>query len=880
MIGKTVSHYKILEELGRGGMGVVYRAEDTKLDRIVALKFLAPRAIGGEEDRARFLHEAKAEAALSHPNICTIYEVDEADGQPFIAMQYVEGQDLGELIGQGPLKIDEAVDIALQAAAGLQEAHEKNIVHRDIKPANIMLSGKGRVKIMDFGLAKALGRTMLTRADSTLGTYAYMSPEQSRGEDVDSRTDIWSLGVVLYEMITGRLPFRGDYEQAVVYSILSEEPEPVTALRTGVPMELERIVSKCLRKDPGRRYQGMADLAADLRQVHEAFTPAGRTVAAAQAPAPRTLGARWPWIVIAVPLIVVAALVVPKLFRAERETSAVDDRKMLVVLPFENLGSPDDKYFADGMTEEITSRLAAVSGLGVISRTSAVQYDREGKTLRQIGDDLGVDYVLEGTVRWNKGAAAGSRVRVTPQLIQVSDDTHLWAETYDRVIEDIFAVQSEIAEKIIGQLGVTMLDRERDLVEAKPTENLLAYETYLRGIGYLSKAGAVRERWEKAETLLKQAVDLDPQFALAYAKLSVVHSEYYFWGYDRTPGRLEKAKAAADRALEIDPDLPEGYAALGSYYYTGRQDFEKALHYHSIAARGMPNSHEEIEAIAYIWRRQGLLEEALEYLEKAAVLAPGQYWYQMQMGITNVFLRRYEEADRQLVRSLELEPDQVASYTMRWLNELLWTGDISRSRSILESAPQARLNELAPGFYNQCMVERGPEGALEALGPMPERETYFFSRDLTIRSLLEGLAYRMMGDTTMARARFDSARVILEEMARINGDDRIMESAIRSALGQAYAGLGRKDDAIREAEQALELVSWDKLLEDYRIQDMTEIYIMVGEYAAAMDNIEHLLSVPAFVSVPFLESSPKFDPIRELPRFKRIVRKYSGKSGS
>ena len=879
MIGKTVSHYKILEELGRGGMGVVYRAEDTKLDRIVALKFLAPRAIGGEEDRVRFLHEAKAEAALSHPNICTIYEVDEADGQPFIAMQYVEGQDLGELIGRSPLKIDEAVDIALQAAAGLQEAHEKDIVHRDIKPANMMISGKGRVKIMDFGLAKARGRTMLTKADSTIGTYAYMSPEQSRGEDVDSRTDIWSLGVVLYEMITGRLPFRGDYEQAVVYSILSEEPEPVTALRTGVPMELERIISKCLRKDPGRRYQGMADLVADLRQVHEAFTPDGRTVAAAQAPATRALGARWPWIVIAVPLIVVAALVVPNLFRAERETSAVDDRKMLVVLPFENLGSPDDKYFADGMTEEITSRLAAVSGLGVISRTSAVQYDREGKTLRQIGDDLGVDYVLEGTVRWNKGAAAGSRVRVTPQLIQVSDDTHLWAETYDRVIEDIFAVQSEIAEKIIGQLGVTMLDRERELVEAKPTEHLLAYETYLRGIGYLSKAGAVKERWEKAETLLKQAVELDPQFALAFARLSIVHSEFYFWGYDRTPERLEKAKAAADWALEIDPDLPEGYAALGSYYYTGRQDFEKALHYHSIAARGMPNNPEEIEAIAYIWRRQGLFDETLEYLEKAAVLAPGQYWYPMQMGITYALLRRYEEADRRLARSLELEPDQVASYTMRWLNELLWTGDISKSRSILESAPQARLNELAPGFYNQCMVERNPEGALEALGPMPERKTYFLGRG-TVRPLLEGLAYRMMGDTATARARFDSARVILEEMARINGDDRVMESAIRSALGQAYAGLGRKDDAIREGEQAVELVSWDKMLAAGRTEEMLKIYIMVGEYDAAMDRIEHLLSVPSLTSVSYFERLSKIDPIRDLPRYKRIVRKYSGKSGS
>jgi non-specific serine/threonine protein kinase len=880
MIGKTVSHYKILEELGRGGMGVVYRAEDTKLDRIVALKFLAPRAIGGEEDRARFLHEAKAEAALSHPNICTIHEIDEVDGRPFIAMQYVEGQDLGERIGEGPLRISEAADIALQAAAGLQEAHEKDIVHRDIKPANIMINKKGRVKIMDFGLAKALGRTMLTRADSTLGTYAYMSPEQSRGDDVDCRTDIWSLGVVLYEMITGRLPFRGDYEQAVVYSIITEEPEPVTALRTGVPMELERVVSKCLRKDPDRRYQDMADLAADLKQADEDLSIAGRSVSAAEAPPRKARNMRWPWVAVAALIVVAAALVVPKYYRSLQGPGPLDGRKMLVVLPFENLGSPEDEYFAAGMTEEITSRLAAVSGLGVISRTSAVQYGREGKTLRQIGDDLGVDYVLEGTVRWNKGAAGGSRVRVTPQLIQVSDDTHLWAETYDRVIEDIFAVQSEIAEKIIGQLGVTMLDRERDLVEAKPTENLLAYETYLRGNDYLFNAGAVEERWGKAETLLRQAVELDPEFALAYAKLSVVHSEYYFWGFDRTPERLEKAKAAADRALEIDPSLPEGYSALGSYYYTGRQDFEKSLHYHSIAARGMPNNPKEIESIAYIWRRQGLLKEALEYLEKAAVLAPGQYWYQMQMGITNILLRKYEEADRYFARSLELEPDQVGSYSTRWLNESLRTGNPSRTRTILESVPPGRLNELAPIFYMQRMFERDPGGALDELGPMPKRESFFFGRDLMIRDLLEGTAYRMMGDTSTAYARFDSARVILKGMTGKTEGDRLFESSLRSCLGRAYAGLGRKEDAFREGERAIELVSWDKLLITYRIQDMTEIFILFGEYDAAMDRIEHLLSVPSFFSIHFLEISPKFDPIRELPRYKRIVRKYSDKSVS
>jgi serine/threonine-protein kinase len=425
-----------------------------------------------------------------------------------------------------------------------------------------------------------------------------------------------------------------------------------------------------------------------------------------------------------------------------------------------------------------------------------------------------------------------------------------------------------------------MLDRERELVEAKPTENLLAYETYLRGINYLLNAGAVRERWGKAETLLQQTVELDPRFALAWANLSIVHSEHYFWGFDRTAGRLEKAKAAAEKALELDPDLPSGHSALGGYYYMGHSDFEKALHYHSIAARGMPNNPKEIESIAYIWRRQGLVEEALEYLEKAAVLAPGQYWYPMQLGITTSMMRRYAVADRYLEQSIELEPDQVASYAMRWLNMLSWTGDVSRARAILESVPAGRRSELSSTFYKQCMLERDPGCALEVLSTMPRIRTNFFDRDIEIRDLLEGFAYMMMGDTSTAQARFDSARVILEEMARDYENDVVMGSSISGALGQAYACLGRKNEAIREGQRSFDLIQWDKMLSSYAILNQAEIYVLIGEYDAAMDRLEDILSVPSVIGISLLEVSPKFDPLRELPRYRRIVREYTGKGDS
>ncbi|UCF05844.1 MAG: protein kinase, partial [bacterium] len=402
MIGKTISHYTILEELGRGGMGVVYKAVDTKLRRTVALKFLSPRALGSEEDKARFLHEAQAAAALSHANICTIHEIDEFEEQSFIVMEFVEGRSLKERIKSGPMKINEAVDVAVQVAEGLREAHAKGIVHRDIKPANIMIKPNGRVKIMDFGLAKAHGQTVLTKVDTTLGTYAYMSPEQARGEAIDHRTDTWSLGIVLYEIVTGQRPFKGDYEQAVIYAIVNEEAEPVTGLRTGIPMELERIITKCLQKDAKHRYQGLADLITDLRQVSESVGTS-RTMLTAQAkPVMSNRLMRLLWFAAAVVLIVLALKLRPRYLTPTEKPAPTDERKMLVVLPFENLGAPEDEYFAAGMTEEITSRIAAVSGLGVISRTSAIQYDRTGKTLRQIGEDLGVDYVLEGTIRWNK----------------------------------------------------------------------------------------------------------------------------------------------------------------------------------------------------------------------------------------------------------------------------------------------------------------------------------------------------------------------------------------------------------------------------------------------------------------------------------------------
>ncbi len=420
LIGQTISHYKILGKLGEGGMGVVYKAEDLNLQRVVALKFVSPGVAGSEEVKARFLREARAAAALQHSNICTVHEVGEADGQSFIAMAFVDGAELGAEILNGPFAVERLIDVAAQMAEGLQEAHSKGVVHRDIKPANIMLTASGQVVLMDFGLAQVAAQaSKLTREGTTVGTSAYMSPEQTTGEELDHRTDIWALGVVLYEMATGQLPFQGHYEQAVLYSILNDAPEPITAVRTGVPRELERIVDKCLAKRADERYQSVSELLTDLRALKRRTESGDITQPSAE---------------------------------------KTDERPSIAVLPFENRGRGDeDEYFSDGISEDITSALVKLERLRVAPRSQAFQFKGKRPTLAEVGRNLNVGHILEGSVR-----RSGDRVRINVELIAIAEGYEVWSERYDRVMEDIFDVQDEISQAIVEQLRIQLVGQETE----------------------------------------------------------------------------------------------------------------------------------------------------------------------------------------------------------------------------------------------------------------------------------------------------------------------------------------------------------------------------------------------------------------------------------
>ncbi len=914
--GQMLSHYRLVEKIGEGGMGIVWKALDTELNRHVALKILPPELTADPERRLRFKREAQAAAALSHPNIAVIHEVVEHEGTPFIVMEFLEGKSLRKHLHDRPLPVKEWVRLALPIAEGLAHAHKHGIVHRDLKPDNVMITDESQVKLLDFGLAKLLQPEKLpagadeelesrletisrelTRAGKVFGTVAYMSPEQARGEAADHRSDLFSFGVMLYEMASGHLPFKGRSHVEALSATIAAEPQPLSEVVGELPAEAERVVRKALEKETERRYQDAADLAADLRNLQRdldsgrASIPAGVTgeVAAAGSPSVPTVKRIRGWPLAAALVVVAAAVLLGYLqFRpfeqlAESEIAGsaaqrwkgvevTSERKMIVVLPFENLGPPEDEYFAAGMTEEITSRLAVASGLGVISRKSAVRYAGSDKTTKQIGEELGVDYLVEGTVRWAREAGGASRVRITPQLIRVADDTHLWAEAYDRVIDDIFQVQSDIAGKVFEQLGVALLEPERRAVESRPTDNPDAYNAYLRGLHYVWLPSWSEENLQLALEMFQRAVELDPGFALAHVELCKAHSEMYDFGYDRKKERLAMAKRAVERAVELAPQSVQVHLALGYYHYWGHKEYERALEEFAIAGKDLPNDAELLAATAYVYRRQGRWEEALVKLEKALELDPMDAEKALTHGHTYYLLRRYPDAVRYYDRATALAPDLAWSYMSKVEAYWLWRGTTEEARAALEEMPKTEdpLNTWI--WFWQEIYEGEHQAALERLSSSSFDQSAAFWEGLFPRALLSAFVHDLLNEPDLARRDYDSARSILEkELAQRPDDYRV-----HSALGMALAGLGRRDEAIREGRRAVEMypVSKDALWGPGQVKTLALIYTMVGEHDAALDQIEYLLSIPSNVSIPYLRLDPRWKPLWDHPRFKELEERF------
>ena len=654
LIGKTVSHYKILEKLGEGGMGVVYRAEDNKLGRPVALKFLPPHLTKDPEAKKRFIQEAKAASALDHPNIGVIYEIDETEsGEMFIAMGYYEGETLKEKIASGPLPIELSVDISYQVAAGLEKAHAKGIVHRDIKPDNVILTEDGRALILDFGIAKLIGQTKLTKTGAAIGTAAYMSPEQIRGEEVGPAADQWALGVVLYEMVTGRLPFQGEYEQAVTYSILNDDLPEVTHQRSECPKDLSAAVRKMLRRNISDRYESMTKLEKDLRKVKKGFD---------------------------------------SMVHREQRTNFEDDPS-IAVLPFTNMSAdPENEYFSDGLTEELINAFTKIEGLRVVARTSSFLFKGKEEDIRDIGRKLNVRSVLEGSVR-----KSGNRIRITAQLINVEDGYHLWSEKYDRQLEDVFAVQDEISEQIAEALRTT-LDRPVPNVE-QPVYDIEAYEVYLKGRYNWNKF--TPESVPKAIECFHRAIEIDPDFALAYAAMAETYvSISNPFGAIPTNEAMPKAKKAAEKALSIDPELAEAYISLGAVATFFEWDLKKAKRYFKRAISLNPNLPN-----ARFWYELALscldqdFDEGNKQLKIALESDPLNMAVLLRLGFTHYYKYEFDTAIEYFEKMVELEPNnptgymgQMDGHLVRVIHFVWWQPNLS-----LE-ATRLRRDEAASGW--------------------------------------------------------------------------------------------------------------------------------------------------------------------------------------
>jgi TolB-like protein/Tfp pilus assembly protein PilF len=628
MIGKTFSHYKILEKLGEGGMGVVYRARDTRLKRTVALKFLRADAFAGGARIDHLLSEAQAAASLDHPNICTVYEVIEEEDQICMAMSYTRGITLKEKIRSGPLGVEEAVRMTVEVAKG------------HVKCSNIMVSDEGHVKIMDFGLAVVRGRIQTTAG----GTAAYMSPEQCRGESPDHRSDIWSLGICLYEALTGHLPFKGEYVEAVVYSILNEDPAPLSDLRPDVPAEAIKIVEKAMEKKPDERYQQMRDLRVNLETLMEGL--ARGTVAV--------------------------------------QTSQATDQPSIAVLPFEDMSpSKDQEYFCDGIAEEIISALSQIEGLRVAARTSAFAFKGRPDDIREIGRKLNVVTLLEGSVR-----KAGNQLRITVQLSDVAEGYHLWSERFDCELKDVFAIQDEIAGNIVQALKVELSEKDERILARAPTKNHHAYDFYLRGRHFYRQTHRIGINY--ALEMYERAIQRDPDYAPAYAGMADCYS-YLFSFFDSKRANLDRAVALSQKALELDPELAEGHVARGRAFYFSKR-YDEAEREYETAIRLNPSLFTAYDSYARNCYSQGDLEKAARLFDQAIRKDPENFDAPILLAQTFRGLNQNEKAKEALEEGLlnvkkylELNPGHARALYMRAI-VLARTGERERAFEWIDRA--------------------------------------------------------------------------------------------------------------------------------------------------------------------------------------------------
>ena len=887
LIGKQIGHYRIDSLIGIGGMGKVYLAQDERLGRKAALKLLPETLTTDETQLSRFKNEARTASALNHPNILTVYEIGAEGNVQFIATEFIEGVTLRTALNSGRMDAHRALEIAVQVASALAAAHDAGVVHRDIKPENIMIRPDGYVKVLDFGIAKLSEHAraprshktettalLQTRAGLVLGTARYMSPEQARGQKVDARSDIWSLGVVLYEMVAGSPPFRGETPSDCIAAILTAQPAPLSSTSSDVPAKLESILEKALRKNSDERYQTIKEMLAELQNLKtqlEAGSSLSQTKLVGDsnvaAIAPRKRG----WLV-ALAAAVLAAMAVACFFFFRLPAPA--NEKSIAVLPFENLS--EDKvnaYFADGIQDEILTRLSKIADLKVISRTSTQRYKKTHQQSLEIANQLGVANLLEGSVQ-----KTNDQVRVNVQLIRAANDSHIWAETFDRKLTDIFSVESEVARAIADQLRAKLTGQEVEIITAKPTNNPQAYDAYLRGLAYTLKTGNSPANTLAAQKYLKQAVQLDPKFAVAWALLSYVDAlGYLTLTLQPTEALRNETGHAAETALALQPNLGEAILAKGYYYYACLKENDAAVRYFEQARRFLPNSSQIPESLAYVARRRGQWEQSELYFNEAERLDPRNASLLTQHAQSYVIVRRFPEALRKFDQVLDVIPDDVDTLAQQ-AGIAQAQGDLTRAGALLAPLHPAAddTGALEIQIY-QAILERRPAEMIAQLSEMlatPDPALGYNNGEL--RFWL-GWAQDVAGDHAAAQKSWQQARVELEPFLKEQPNNYVLIGD----LALVMMGLGDKARAFALSEHAMKVLPLDKDAVDgpVPIEVFARVAAQLGEPDRAIATLQKLLSIPsegALASrVPLtpalLRLDPMFDPLRTDERFQKLT---------
>ena len=866
-----LGNYQILEEIGRGGMGVIYRARQRHSRRIVALKRILSYHADSQETLVRFRREAEAAARLDHPNILPIYEVgDNDDGLPSFSMKFAAGGSLHEAapaLHREPRRI---VALMAKVARAVQYAHARGILHRDLKPANILLDGRGEPLVSDFGLAKWLDATSeLTQTLAIFGTPGYIAPEQANGSagKITPAADVYSLGAILFHLFTGRPPFLGEHALAVIQQAAEKAPPKLRSLAPTLDRDLETICAKCLEREPTARYHSAGDLAEDLERWLAGHSIRARPIS------PPVRALRWSrrnpaFAGMTALLLALGAAVGVMIWKGEMATPPVSSG--IAVLPFESL-SPDNEnaFFAEGVYEGVSTKLAKLSDLKVISHNSVARY-RGAHNTQEIGRALNVAYVLEGSVRRNAG-----RIFLNVQLVDTRTGIHVWTESYDRNSNDVFAMQTEVAQKVADRLGAETSSTEKAAIQEPPTADLVAYDLYLRAkdlINAISFSTRAKEDLLQAVQLLDQAVARDPSFFDAYGQLAAAHDRMYFLGFDHTDVRLKLAETAIHSVRRLRPDSGETHLTLGQHLYWAYQNYDRAREELTVAQRTLPNESRIPLMAGYIDRRQGHWEKSLEEIKQALELDPRNFSIRQQVSLTYQGLRRYKETAATLDDVLAITPKDVTSKVQRAWVDLQWRADPKPLHMTIETV-LAQDPSAVPAIVIQwlelALSERDPVAAEHALAAMPIGGC----RDENIafpNSWCQGLVARLRGDEPAARDAFANARKELEQIVREQPD----YAAALCAIGVVDAALGNKQDALREGERAVELMPVGKSAIDgaMLVQYLAIIYAWTGDKDRAIERLTEAMKLPgSHVTYGHLRLNPFWDPLRGDPRFKGIV---------